>query len=63
LSIRFQADNDLKFAIVRAVRQREPAIDFCSAADAGLNAIPDPEILQCARLATAGFSCRMIAKR
>jgi len=26
LSIRFQADNDLKFGIVKAVRRREPTI-------------------------------------
>jgi predicted nuclease of predicted toxin-antitoxin system len=45
LSIRFQADNDLKFGIVKAVRRREPAIDFSSAQDAGLDGFDDPEIL------------------
>jgi len=35
LSIRFQADNDLKFGIVKAVRRREPTIDFVSAQEAG----------------------------
>jgi hypothetical protein len=35
LSIRFQADADLNFDIVRAARQQEPAVDFASAADAG----------------------------
>jgi hypothetical protein len=45
LIIRFQADADLNHTIVTAVRQREPAIDFASAADAGLEGIPDPEIL------------------
>jgi hypothetical protein len=46
LSIRFQADNDLKFAIVMAVRRREPAIDFASAREAGLESVGDPELLE-----------------
>jgi len=46
LSIRFQADADLNFDIVKAVRQREPTIDFASAADAELEGIGDPEILE-----------------
>ena len=37
MSIRFQADNDLKFGIVKAVRGREPTIDFVSAQEAGLD--------------------------
>ena len=45
MSIRFQADNDLKFGIVKAVRRREPAIDFVSAQEAGLDRIGDPELL------------------
>ena len=45
MSIRFQADNDLKFQIVKAVRRREPAIDFVSAQDAGLDELGDPELL------------------
>jgi hypothetical protein len=45
LNIRFQADNDLKFSIVKAVRQCEPAIDFVSAQDAGLDGVDDSEIL------------------
>ena len=45
MSIRFQADNDLKFGIVKAVRRREPAIDFMSAQEAGLDGLPDPELL------------------
>jgi predicted nuclease of predicted toxin-antitoxin system len=45
LSIRFQADNDLKLQIVKAVRRREPAIDFVSAQDAGLDELGDPELL------------------
>jgi hypothetical protein len=46
LSIRFQADADLKEAIVRAIRQREPAIDFASAMDSHLEGVGDPEVLE-----------------
>jgi hypothetical protein len=35
-SLRFQADADLRHSIAKAVRQREPGIDFASAADSGL---------------------------
>lgn len=45
MSLRFQADNDLKFAIVRAVRRQEPAIDFASAQEAGLHGVGDLELL------------------
>jgi hypothetical protein len=45
LSIRFQADNDLRFAIVKAVRKREPAIDFASAHESGLDGLSDPDLL------------------
>jgi hypothetical protein len=45
LSIRFQADNDLKFAIVKAVRSRESAIDFMSAQEAGLDGVTDQDLL------------------
>lgn len=45
MSIRFQADNDLKFAIVKAVRRREPAIDFASAQESGLDGLSDPDLL------------------
>ena len=45
MSIRFQADNDLKFGIVKAVRRREPSIDFASAQEAGLDGLSDPELL------------------
>lgn len=45
MSIRFQADNDLKFGIVKAVRRREPAIAFASAQEAGLEGISDPDLL------------------
>ena len=46
MGIRFQADADLRFAIVGAVRQREAAIDFASAADARLDRVSDPVILE-----------------
>ena len=43
--IQFLADADLKFQIVVAVRQLEPAIDFMSANEAGLAGIKDPQVL------------------
>jgi hypothetical protein len=52
LSIRFQADNDLKFGIVKAVRRREPTVDFLSAQESGLDSVPDPVLLD--RVAAAG---------
>ena len=51
MSIRFQADTDLNFDIVRAVRQQEPAIDFASAGDSQLRGIKDPELLELAAVA------------
>jgi predicted nuclease of predicted toxin-antitoxin system len=51
VSIRFQADADLNFDIVRAVRQQEPAIDFASAADSQLRGVKDPELLERAAVA------------
>ena len=45
MSIRFQADNDLKYGIVKAVRRREPTMDFVSAQDAGLDGVPDAVLL------------------
>jgi hypothetical protein len=51
-SLRFQADNDLRFAIVRAVRRQEPAIDFASAQEAGLDGLADPELFE--RIAAEG---------
>ena len=45
MSIRFQADNDLKFGIVKAVRRRQPSFDFVSAQEAGLDGVGDPELL------------------
>jgi hypothetical protein len=44
LSLRFQADNDLKFALFEAVRRREPSIDFLSAQESQLHGVGDPEL-------------------
>jgi hypothetical protein len=46
LSIRFQADAYLRYAIVIAVRQREPSIDFASSVESGLEGVTDSEILE-----------------
>ena len=46
MSIRFQADNDLKFGIVKAARRREPSMDVLSAQEAGLDGVGDPELLE-----------------
>jgi hypothetical protein len=43
--IRFPADASLNHAIVSGCLRREPAIDFLSANDAGLEGLPDPEVL------------------
>lgn len=43
--VRFLADSDLKGAIVRRCRRREPSMDFLSAAGAKLEGVPDPEVL------------------
>ena len=48
MSIRFQADSDLDFAIVKGVRRQEPALDFASAADSNLRGIKDPALLELA---------------
>ncbi len=45
MSIRFQADNDLKFGIVKAIRRREPTVDFASAQEASLDGVPDSVLL------------------
>jgi hypothetical protein len=43
--IRFQADADLRQAIVTGVIRREPNLDFRSANDAGLEGVKDSEVL------------------
>lgn len=42
---RFQADNDLRKAIVRGVVRSEPRIDFNSAQAARLDGVSDPDVL------------------
>jgi len=46
--IRFQADADIDYDIVLAVRRRERVVDFASAADSGLAGLGDPEVLEIA---------------
>jgi len=48
VSVRFLADADLNYAIVQGVRLREPSIDFKSANEAGLEGLPDDEVLEAA---------------
>lgn len=47
---RFQADNDLRSSIRRGVLRREPAVDFATAIDADLDALPDPDVLRLAAI-------------
>jgi Domain of unknown function (DUF5615) len=46
--IRFQADADLRHAIVTGVTRRQANLDFQSANAAGLEGIKDPEVLEIA---------------
>lgn len=48
--IRFQADADLDYDIVLAVRRRERAVDCASAVDSGVVGRGDPEVLEIAAL-------------
>jgi hypothetical protein len=45
MRVLFQADNDLRKAIVRGVIRREAQVDFRSAQTARLNGVPDYEVL------------------
>jgi hypothetical protein len=45
MKIRFQADADFNQNVVRALRRRQPMIDFHTADDAGLRGLDDPEVL------------------
>jgi hypothetical protein len=45
MRIRFQADNDLRKAILRGVVRQEPSLDFRSAQAARLDGVPDSEVL------------------
>lgn len=48
MKIRFQADADLRFPIVKGVKRRESMIDFRTANEAGLEGIADPVVLKIA---------------
>jgi predicted nuclease of predicted toxin-antitoxin system len=48
VSIRFLADADLNQALVDGVRFREPALDFLSAVEAGLEGMSDRAVLDLA---------------
>lgn len=50
MKIRFQADADFNQNIVRALRRRQPAIDFQTADEAGLRGLDDTEVLAIAGL-------------
>ncbi len=52
MKVRFQADADLNQTIVLATVRLEPAIDFQTAEEAGLEGVKDPEVL--ARTAASG---------
>lgn len=43
--VRFQADADLRQAIVSGAIRRQPNLDFQSANQAGLEGVKDPEVL------------------
>lgn len=45
MKIRFQADADFNQNVVRALRRRQPAIDFQTAEAAGLRGLTDSEVL------------------
>jgi hypothetical protein len=45
MKVRYQADNDLRRAIVRGAVRREPLMNFRSAQAARLEGVPDPEVL------------------
>ncbi len=45
MRVLYQADNDLRKAIIRGVVRREPQIDFRSAQAAHLDDVPDSKVL------------------
>src|SRR5215475_935822 len=45
MKIKFQADADFSYTIIKALRRRQPAIDFQSADDAKLRGLPDLDVL------------------
>ena len=50
MKIRFLADADLNYSIVAALKRREPGVDFMTAGAAGLDGLPDSEVLAVAAL-------------
>ena len=46
MPISYQADNDLRYSYVRAVRRREPAIDFQDTWTARLHGLDDVTVLR-----------------
>lgn len=42
---KFIADADFNEKVIKAVRRREPAIDFLDASDGGTRGLSDPEVL------------------
>src|SRR5712691_11812227 len=45
MKVLYQADNDLRKAIVRGAVRREPQMNFRSSQAARLDGVPDPEVL------------------
>jgi len=45
MKIRFQADADFNQNVLRALRRRQPTIDFQTADEAGLYSLDDPAVL------------------
>lgn len=45
MKVLYQADNDLRKAIVRGAVRREPQMNFRSAQAARLDGVPDPDVL------------------
>lgn len=50
MRIKFIADADLNYSIVTALKRREPGVDFMTASAAGLEGLPDSEVLEVAAL-------------
>jgi predicted nuclease of predicted toxin-antitoxin system len=48
MRLKFQADADLDERVLRGLRRAMPEIDFQTAAAAGLERLPDPEVLRLA---------------
>jgi hypothetical protein len=48
MKTRFLADADLNYSVVAALKRREPGVDFMTASAAGLEGLPDSEVLEVA---------------